>query len=350
MIRLFKVAMSPHAEHRVADVLASGYIGQGPKVEEFESELQWRWNLEQKPLTLNSCTSALDLAYHLIGVGPGDYVITTPQTCTATNSPIVTRGATPLWADVDTEGLISPSSVRRLLDDPAFLGRVKAIVAVDWAGTPADYKALRKVAPGIPIVQDAAHRLGGPVGGDYVAWSFQAIKYLTTGDGGALLVPQSQHERAKLLRWYGLDRESASSFRCAQDILEVGFKYHMNDIAASIGISNLEQAERNLMKQRTNAMYLADRLGISYRNDSHYWFFPLTVGNRDKFIEFMAANGVEASQVHARNDKHRGFPDPQRPLPGVDWFDAHQVAVPCGWWLTDQELEKVASTILDWVS
>lgn len=361
MIRLFKVAMTPWTKNTVAKTLDSGYIGQGPRVEQFEQELEWRWNTPVRPLTLNSCTSALDLAYHLIGVGPGDYVITTPQTCTATNSPIVTRGAVPLWADVDEFGLIKPSSVRALLDEPAFLGRVKAVVAVDWAGTPADYKGLREAAPGLPIVQDAAHRLGGVVGGDYVAWSFQAIKFLTTGDGGALLVPQHQYERAKLLRWYGLDRESSASFRCAQDILEVGFKYHMNDISASIGLANVEQAERNLTRHRANAMYLADRLGlvpdqghpspvrVTYRNDSHYWFFPLALANRDGFIEFAAKNGVEASQVHARNDKHRGFPDPQLPIPGVDWFDTHQVAIPCGWWLTKADLDKVANTVLDWI-
>ena len=355
MIPLFKVGMAlddsgdvyKSAPAAVAQVLASGYIGQGPKVEEFERQLQSSLGFVARPVTTNSCTSALDLALELIGVGPGDKVLTTPQTCTATNSPIVKRGATPIWCDVDTEGLLTPYSVQhRYMDHPD----AKALMVVDWAGAPANYAALRKAAPGLPIIEDAAHRLGGPVGGDYVAYSFQAIKFLTTGDGGALLVPPGQYERAKLLRWYGLDRESDASFRCAQNIGEVGFKYHMNDISAAIGIANGPVALRNLSRHRENARYLADRLGIEFREDSHYWFFPLTVSDRDGFISYMETRGIATSQVHARNDKHDGFNFYNGPLPGVDWFDAHQVAIPCGWWLTQDELEQVATAVVDWAT
>ena len=342
MIRLFKVAMHPEAKNAAGAVLDSGYIGQGPKVDEFENELQWRFNLDQKPLALNSCTSALDLALELIGVGPGDKVLTTPQTCTATNSPIVKRGAIPVWVDIDTNGHISPSSVAKNLN---WHPEAKAIMVVDWAGAPANYKSIRKAAPGIPIIQDAAHRLGGPVDGDYVAWSFQAIKFLTTGDGGALLTPLAQYERAKLLRWYGLDRESSASFRCAQDIEEVGFKYHMNDIAASIGLANLGLAYQNLRLHYSNAEYLARNLGVDFNPRSHYWFFPLTVQSRDRFIAHLAENGVEASQVHARNDKHTGFHFPNGQLPGTDWFDAHQVAIPCGWWLSMDDLKHIVKVV-----
>lgn len=347
MIPLFKVAMSDDAKSAVGEVLDSGYIGQGPKVEEFELALQDAWGLNQRPLALNSCTSALDLALELCGVGPGDKVLTTPQTCTATNSPIVKRGATPIWCDVDTEGLLTPYSVKhRYLDHP----EAKALMVVDWAGTPAKYAALRKAAPGLPIIEDAAHRFGGPAYGDYVAWSFQAIKFLTTGDGGALLTPPGQYERAKLLRWYGLDRESSASFRCAQNIQEVGFKYHMNDIAASIGLANLRIVPGLFERQRANARYLADALGIDFNESSHYWFFPITLPRRDAFIAFMESEGVAASQVHARNDKHAGFNFVNNPLPGVDWFDAHQVAIPCGWWLTKEELDTVAQTTMAWAS
>lgn len=339
--------MDERAKLSVGDVLDSGYIGQGPKVDAFETALQQAWNLRDRPVTTNSCTSALDLALELVGVGPGDKVLTTPQTCTATNSPIVKRGATPVWVDIDTAGLMSPASLAsRYREHP----EAKAVMVVDWAGTPADYKGIRKAAPGLPVIEDAAHRLGGDVFGDYVAWSFQAIKFLTTGDGGALLTPASQYDRAKLLRWYGLDRESSASFRCAQNIQEVGFKYHMNDIAASIGLANLSQAQQNLRIQHDNARYLSERLGVKFRDDSHYWFFPLTVDLRDRFIKYMADTGIETSQVHARNDKHAGFNFPSGPLPGTDWFDSHQVAIPCGWWLTRQELDAVAEAVIGWSS
>lgn len=342
MIPLFKVAMSRSAGQKVAETLGSGYIGQGPAVERFE-EILYELTGE-RVLTTNSCTSALDLALELIGVGPGDRVITTPMTCTATNSPIVKRGAIPVWADVDTEGLISPDSVRsRLFQYPD----AKAVMAVDWAGKQCDWKGLRKAAPGVPIIEDAAHRFPSPdFGGDYVAWSFQAIKFLTTGDGGALLTPQSQYHRAKLLRWYGLDRESSADFRCAQDIKEVGFKYHMNDIAATIGLSNFRQAARNSSMHKFNAHRLATLMDMDFDVDHHYWFFPLTVEHRDVFIAYMAMTGIATSQVHARNDKHTGFNYPGFELPGIDWFDSHQVAIPCGWWLTQKEVEHIAKSAL----
>ena len=350
MIRLFKVAMAPAAKIAVAETLDSGYIGQGPKVEEFERALQYEFLLPRQPVTTNSCTSALDLALELIGVGPGDAVITTPQTCTATNTPIVKRHAIPVWADVDQRGLVTPDSVLRAWLAAKDEGLdVKAVMVVAWAGSRPDVAGIKRLLPdNMPVIEDAAHRLPSPINdADYTAWSFQAIKYLTTVDGGALLTPSSQLGRAKLLRWYGLDRESSSDFRCAQDIKEVGFKYHMNDVAATIGLANLPMAIRNLAKQRANAEYLAKRIGFTFDPDSHYWFFPILIheGQRDRFVEHMSERGIETSQVHARNDKHTGFNYP-RPLPGVDRFDAAQLALPCGWWLETEELDQIAEAIL----
>jgi perosamine synthetase len=348
MIRIFKVAMSPDLvtpDSPVLATLASGYIGQGPKVDAFEDALQAEFALKTRPVTTNSCTSALDLALELIGVGPGDAVVTTPQTCTATNTPIVKRGAIPVWADVNTRGLVTPVSVRAAADSVKGWRTVKAIMVVDWAGARPDIAGIRKFVPGLPIIEDAAHRLPGESDADYAAFSFQAIKFLTTGDGGALLTPFNQIQRAKLLRWYGLDREGSASFRCEQNIEEVGFKYHMNDIAATIGLANLPVAVANLEKQRANARYLADALRVDYDEDSHYWFFPLTVKDRASFTAHMEEQGVETSQVHARNDKHTGFQYP-RPLPGVDWFDAHQIAIPCGWWLEQSELDHIVQAVL----
>lgn len=339
--------MSPRADAEVAKVLASGYIGQGEKVEEFEQVLSEALGLPRKPVTTNSCTSALDLALELIGVGPGDKVITTPMTCTATNGVIVKRGATPVWADVSpSTGLIDPISVARNIQK---WPDAKAIMAVDWAGTLADYDTLRAFSRGIPIIQDAAHSFGAGIGGDYVAWSFQAIKHLTTGDGGALLVPEEKVRRAKLLRWYGLDRESSSSFRCAQDIEEVGFKYHMNDIAAAIGLANLPLALQHLTQHRENARILARAFGNSFDPKGSYWFYPFLTEDRDEFITWAGECGVEASPVHARNDKHTGFQFPNGPLSGTDYFAESFVALPCGWWLSNEDLQYVVAVVRAWL-
>jgi dTDP-4-amino-4,6-dideoxygalactose transaminase len=351
MIPLFKVAMSPDAPARVAAVLASGYIGQGEQVERFEAALQHLLDLSAPPLTTNSCTSAIDLALHLIGVGPGDEVITTPVTCTATNSPIVTRGAIPVWADVDPlTGLIDPKSVERNITS-----RTKAVIAVDWGGALCDYASLAAICEDedVPIIQDAAHSLTAGVGGDYVCWSFQAIKHLTTGDGGALWCPPEQMERARLLRWYGLDRRSKADFRCEQNIAEAGYKYHMNDIAAAIGLANIELVNSTIAAHVLNAGYYDHHLEgrmqrAPWDATSAWWLYTLLVDDRQGFIAHMADHGVACSPVHARNDTHAAFHFPNGPLPGVDHFASRNVAIPVGWWLSNDDRRQVVEQVAAW--
>ena len=131
MIPLFKVRMSPQAKELVCKTLDSGYIGQGPRYDELEEKLGLEFG--KKPILTNSCTSALSLALRLAGVEPGDYVISTPQTCSATNSVIALESrANILWADVDPiTGSISPESVANLMNHTP---TPKAIMAVNWAG------------------------------------------------------------------------------------------------------------------------------------------------------------------------------------------------------------------------
>lgn len=340
MIPLFKVFMAPEAALNVASVLASGYIGQGPQVEVFEVELAHL--LGTDVLTTNSCTSAIDLALHLIGIRAGDEVITTPVTCTATNSPIVNRGATPVWADVDPlTGLIDPADVARKVTR-----HTKAIMAVDWGGALCDYTALRR--HGIPIIQDAAHSLTAGVGGDYVCYSFQAIKHLTTGDGGALITPPDQMERARLLRWYGLDRRSKADFRCEQNIIEVGYKYHMNDIAAAIGLANLPHMEHVIADHRRNTVFYDRAFNRQSPRPSACWLYTLLVDDRPGFISYMADCGIQCSPVHARNDHHSAFYFPISDLLGVDYFASRNVAIPVGWWLSDSDRRAVVNAVQAW--
>lgn len=364
MIPLFKVLMAPDAPKAAAEVLSSGYIGQGEKVEEFERKLKAVLHSPVDILTVNSCTSAIDLALRLIGIKPGDYVVTTAQTCTATNSPIVTQGAIPVWVDVDPiTGLMSPESV---FDAMVLCPRKpKAIMAVDWAGRVCDYEALKGF--NVPVIEDAAHAFLAcddeeqhiaKDAGDYVAWSFQAIKALTTVDGGALKCPPGDVERARLLRWYGLDRRSGKSFRCAQNIQSVGFKYHMHDVAASIGIANLPEACIGVYKSRANALFyntvLKNLPGVGlapFDPGCSYWLYTILVEDREGFVRFMTERGIETSQVHARNDHHDAFKSASIspvPLPGLDSFSSRQISIPVGWWLTQKERDLVAHSVTEW--
>lgn len=343
-IPLFKVFM--HSDTAILDeVLRSGYIGEGKAAERFENEFSGY--VARNVRLVNSCTSALDLALHMIGIRPGDEVISTPITCTATNSPVVNRYAQLIWADVHPKtGLIDPYDVARKITP-----KTKAIIGVNWGGFMPDYAHLKSF--GIPVIEDAAH---GPFytakeRGDYIAWSFQAIKFLTTGDGGALYSPDSN--RARLLRWYGLDRESSADFRCAQDITEVGYKYHMNNINAAIGLANLPHINNLVAAHNANAAFYdrfinnGEVIKPVYTRDNPFWLYTILVSRRDNFIKYMKGHGIDCSQVHARNDKHTAFrANAGNPaLPGTDAFDAHQVSIPVGWWLDAEDLEYVADAV-----
>ena len=397
MIPLFKVLMATETHVRVGEVLDSGMLAQGPQVEAFERALEEPLRVPPDGVvTVNSGTSALHLAYHLAGIGRDDIVIATPMTCAATITPLIHLGAQIVWADVDPlTGNISPVSVGELVAE--WGDRVKAVVAVDWAGRPADYVELRKVVPhAIPIIEDAAHAFmarrqgrdetwGIPEGpltsiasyaeadNIFVCYSLQAIKHLTTGDGGILICPSAElTERARKLRWFGLDRRSKTDFRCAQEITEAGYKFHMNDIAAAIGLGNLPSARMAVEQHRNNAMRyhtalatelgpevlptafgalgMPPRLSIPAMDfGSSWWLYTVLVENRDDFTRSFIHARIATSQVHRRNDEHPGFP-PSTPgsLPGLDYFSARQVSIPVGWWLTATDLERVTDAVISW--
>lgn len=355
MIPLFKVRMAPSVNEPLKKVLHSGYIGQGPKVEEFEDALKENLRVDVRPVTVNSGTSALDLALELIGVGFGDTVISTPQTCFASNSVILNRGAQIVWADIDPiTGLMDPEDVAKIIKEKPY---IKAIMAVNWAGALCDYKALK--SHGISVIEDAAHSWNteflGRERGDYICHSFQAIKFLTTGDGGCLIPPEDKAEQARTLRWYGLDRTKGESFRCTQNIRQVGFKYHMNDIAATIGLENLPGAKDSVREHVRNAMVLDKGLEQVdwittpvYKPSNSYWLYTILVHGRDRdeFAKYLTKHDIGNSPVHFRNDTYDVTQNyATRELPGVDQFTKTQLNIPVGWWLNKIDLAKIISTI-----
>jgi len=339
-------------------VLLSGYIGEGPKVKEFEKALAPRLS-NDFILTVNSGTSAIQLALRLANVGPGDEVISTPMTCTATNMPILAAGAKIVWADIDPwTGNIDPEDVGRKVT-----AKTKAIMCVHWGGYPCELDALFRstLESGAPVIQDAAHAFGAQYYGwpvshfpDYVCFSFQAIKELTTVDGGALACPnEREYKRGKLLRWYGIDREAkCKDLRCEEDISEWGYKFHMNDVAATIGLEHLKYVRGLQARVRGNAHRYDDafpshiRLRYDSAHLSSYWLYTIRVPNRDEFAKRMTADGIMVSKVHARNDLHSCFKEFRVPLPGVDEFYAEQISIPVGWWLTDCEVDYIIERVL----
>jgi dTDP-4-amino-4,6-dideoxygalactose transaminase len=352
--------MAPDVSDFILPVLHSGYIGEGPKSRELE-----KWFGEyignHNCVIVNSGTSAITLALKLAGVGPGDKVLSTPMTCLASNTSILNVGATPVWADIMMDGTIDPREVGKILSKQ----KVKAMMCMDWGGKPCmlDELMALSVKYGVPLIEDACQAIGAEYKGvkvgnqaTYVAFSTQAIKHLTTVDGGFLCInghqmwAKSQCEDARMMRWFGLDRDKGADMRCNQDPPVVGYKWQMNDVLASIGLANSRGLEQRIEKSRLNAQRLNKCFGLSElaHRKSSYWLYTVIIEEPDRFIQYMKLNGVECSRVHDRNDTKTIFRDSKTPLPGVDWFDEFHVCIPCGWWVTEQETNYICELIDRW--
>ena len=360
-IPLFKVFMPESVMEPLRKVLFSGYIGEGPRVEEFERQLG-PWFDNDNVLALNNGTAALQLALRLADAGWTDEVISTPMTCSATNEPIMVMGAKIVWADIDPwTGNIDPRDVARKVTP-----KTKAIICVHWGGYPCDLDELNTIAAehGVRLIEDACHAFGStyhgkPIGShsDFAAFSFQAIKEMTTVDGGALVCKsKADCERGRLLRWYGIDRrEKRKDLRCEADIVEYGYKFHMNDVTAVIGLEQLKYVGKTIEKHRANAAQYDEAFKnlkavhpLRYKKDrsSSHWLYTMRVKNRPKFIEYMKKAGITVSQVHARNDAHTMFKDFKIALPGVDEFASEQVSIPVGWWLTQEDTSRIIDAVV----
>ena len=365
-IPLFKVFMSPEALSAATDVLGCGYITQGPKVGEFEKNLS-NTIQNDKVLTLNSATSGLHLALHLLGLNSGDEVLTSPLTCTATNWPILANGLKIKWVDIDSHNL------NLNLDDleNKLTPKTKAIMAVHWGGYPNDLNRLAKIQDKCKemygfkpsIIEDCAHAFGStfenkPLGnhGNLCVYSLQAIKHITSVDGGVIVLPNKElYDRAKLSRWYGIDRENnKKDFRCEEDIPAWGFKFHMNDVNAAIGNENLKYSEYIISKHQDNADYYDKELenvhGVTLlerapNRRSAFWIYSMLVDDRTGFMNHMKEKNIVVSQVHERNDIHscvKGFQDH---LPILDKTIKNVVSIPVGWWVSNEDREYIIEAI-----
>jgi dTDP-4-amino-4,6-dideoxygalactose transaminase len=370
-IPLFKVYMADEVDEPLLKVLHSGWIGEGPKVEEFEKTLKDYFGNPYLS-TVNNGTAALHLAYHMSlypdkpktnHVDTDAEIISTAITCTATNTPIICNGAKIVWADVDPlTGNIDPKDIERKITK-----NTKAIAMVHWGGNPCLIDEINDIAKrhGIKTVEDAAHGIGmrykgKPVGNasDYTCISLQAIKCVTSVDGGIIMTrDKKSYERAMLLRWYGIDRtrREGVDLRCEIDVEEAGYKFHMNDVAAIIGQTNFAHLPEIVKKHRDNAAFYDD----AFRNNSKitiapenpdgqcsYWLYTIHVNNRDEVMKKLNDAGIMASKVHARNDTHTMFKEFRTELPNTEKFNATHLCIPVGWWVTEEDREYIAETVL----
>jgi dTDP-4-amino-4,6-dideoxygalactose transaminase len=358
MIPVVKSYFPPPEEllPELEQVIYSGYVAEGKYVYEFERKFG-EYVSNPYSLSLNSGTAALHIALMLAGVVEGDEVISTALTAEPTNVAIKLAGAKVVWGDVDAQtGLLDPKSVRDKINS-----RTKAIMLVHYAGMVCNLDEFNKLSQeyNIPLIEDAAHALGSKYNGKligsnapYTIFSLQAIKHMTTVDGGFLCVQDKPtYDKGRLKRWFGLDKTMS---RLENDITTLGYKYHMNNVNAVIGLVQMRHIEGIVSKYVDNGKYFDEALKnipglelLSYypHTEPSYWLYTLKVERRDDFIKMMGENGVTASELHFRNDRHSIFAESKTALPQLDEFYKKMVHIPCGWWLGKEDRHKIVEQI-----
>ena len=358
MLPLVKVGLPPVKELMLAleSVLYSGQIAEGQQVYDFEEKFSNCFKLPNV-LAMSSGTAALHAALTLAGVLPGDEVISTPMTAEPTNTAILNCGAKVVWADVDPQsGNVNPDSIRQ-----SITGKTKAIVVVHYAGYPVRLAEIRAIADefDIPLVEDCAHALGAtydgkPVGtvGDFGIFSLQAIKHMTTVDGGMLTVADPKlMTAAKKFRWFGMLKGVP---RTEVDIQTVGYKYNMNNVNATIGLVQLKYISDVINRHISNGQYYDEWFqsvpGVDFARcdivaKPTYWLYTLLSDHAQEIEKALNAADVVASKLHRPNNLHSIFNNSKKPLPGLEKFYKRLLHIPCGWWVSDTDRERIVDVI-----
>lgn len=360
-IVLFHPHVGRRAVENVTRVLESRWIGQGPLVDEFERKFLEKVAPDCAGISVGSGTDALHLAYLLAGIEAGDEVLVPVFTCTATNIPLLYIGAKVVFVDVDPDTLnINIEDLRRKVTS-----KTKAIVVVHYAGYPVELDAVRDIASelGVPVIEDAAQALGASVAdqtigniSEFTVFSFQAIKHISTGDGGFLTFRNKELlEVAKRLRWFGIDRSAKQLGVWENDIREVGYKYQMTDVGAAMGLAGLEELDEILEHRRAilevyqrrlsgnpNVKLLwTERDGVTHAA----WLATIAVDRRVDFQLKLWSKKIETNQVHYRNDRYSIFGQRQTDLTNMNDIEERYVCLPIHTKMGTTEAHRVCDAI-----
>lgn len=380
MISLFHPQLNiPKIQENINKVLNEKIIADGTWVEEFEQKLgEYLSDIysgtRYRIVALNSGTAALHIAYILAGVKPGDEVIVPVLTCTATTHPILWLGAKPVFADIQSDTLnIDPKDIKKKITD-----KTKAIVVMHNGGLPCDMDEIMAIADEyhLKVIEDAAQAFGGEYKGqklgtigDYNCFSLQAIKSLTTGDGGFIVCKDEKDESiARQLKWFGIDRiqqkkrgslvpskfaklfeQRAMTF----DIDITGYKYNMNNITAAIGLANLEKINDWLEQRKEFARIYRNELAglknlklLKETEGNSNWLFQIIIPEgREKFQREMGKAGIETNMVQVNNQLYNIFRPYATSCPIMDGLQENYVSIPLHCNLNKEDIYLVCDAI-----
>lgn len=270
----------------------------------------------------------------------GDIIL---HNCAATNLPVLHNDLDIKWYDIGPG--FDSFSYEEIV--PKLTENTRVLTIVSWGGSPINYGTLcnicnyyfNKFGHELQIIEDRAHC---PVGhysehsSFFSAYSFQAIKHLTTGDGGLLVCPDKYIKNARLMRWFGLDRDQKMDFRAMADIKLAGMKIHMNNINAAIGLANLNsfeyhQAVKDQVENIEKIVNGVTNPHIDFAAGT--WMLTCLVEDQAHLAEYLKYKQIETSQVHKRNDKLTVFSKYKTDLPRLDYYENRYLVIPSGWWL-----------------
>ena len=349
MIDLFTPYIPEDVKIEVLNTLNSRWIGQGPKVNRFEEDFNYKFGVNHA-IALNSGSSALETAYELAGIKAGDEVITTPLTCTATNLPLIRMGVTIIWADINKHTLcIDKEDILRKITP-----KTKAIVNVHLGGIDNNLGNMP-----VPVISDACQALG-VFNGTYTCNSFQAIKHITTGDGGMLVCPDVETaHKAKLMRWFGIDREKklVNNWQAYQyrqmtfDIETLGYKRQMTDIAAAMGIIGLRHYDyvisyrKKLFEMYRELLKGCPDIYVVTGKHNTYWLCTVLVEGRDDFAKMLFENEVDTNLVQVRNDAYKIFGGRSKTCPIMDAVEDKYISLPLHMKVTEDDVFNICRLI-----
>ncbi len=361
----------------VVNTLRSGWLTTGPRVARFERDFREYIGADHA-LAVNSATAALHLALAALKIGPGDEVITTPMTFCATVQAILHVGASPVLADIGSDGNIDPNEIERRITP-----RTRAIIPVHMGGLPCDMRAIWGLAEGrnIRVIEDAAHAVGArwddqPIGAtrgrtsssDAVAFSFYATKNLTTGEGGMVTTRCPQlAESMRTLSLHGASHNAWARYTehgdWHYDVVAHGFKYNLSDIQAAIGIHQLRKLDRFIERRASHAeIYNRAFAGMeeiepapdksSCRHAWHLYVIRLNLQqlkiDRAAFVRELKEKGIGTSVHFIPIPLHRyfqGLPLSQYSCPRALELYSRVVSLPLYPAMSDEQVQYVADSV-----
>ena len=373
MIPVFKPSYGKEEFEAVKKVMQSGWVGLGPKTQEFEEAFAKYIGIKYA-VALNSCTAALHLAMKVMDIEGGE-VLTTPVTFVSTNHAILYNNAAPIFCDVEPDTLnISFKEIEKNITKNTL-----AIVAVHYGGHPCDMDPIIKLAKSrnIKVIEDAAHGCGGEykgrkIGalGDIACFSFHAVKNLATGEGGMITTnDQKIYERLKKLRWLGInkgtwDREiseehsDVKKYSWYYDVEEVGFKCHMNDIPAAIGLIQLKKLDKMNDKRRKlsfrynkllkGAGDMETPVVKDYAKSAHH-NYVIKTEKRDGLNAYLQEKGISTGVHYIPNHHYRMYKNYKADCPVVEKVWKKLLTLPLYPDLSLKEQDMVVTSIKEFM-